>query len=368
MDAPYLARRPWEASGGKPESVIGAMAGVILDLQERYSPEVTYCAWEANGSVGSMLPWERQDAFASRRSIDPEYKSGRSPWPSELVDLISEFIPVLSQMGVTHVYSDDEADDALAALVTHCPSCGGEGIVQPPAWDHGTKCAHCDGSGSPDTPALIWSCDKDLLQLVSPGIAQIRDYRNSDREPITHENIIARTGLSPAGWTAFLALAGDATDGIKHPAGIGSKRAQGIIAAVPNILELLSAHYNCDRTAREIACRAVAQVNAPLMKWCDRLFDQADIAMRALQLVKLRPDSPLHVTPPAKDLEAAAAWFVTKGHTQIARRLEEARAPWDEEEDSRDPPGCGATFEDCDEHDGDCEGCPHAVSEETERP
>jgi 5'-3' exonuclease len=297
---------------------------VILDLQEKYHPEATYCCWEASGSVGHLFGWEEPDrALLGRRNIDPNYKAGRSPWPQELVDLVGEMMPVLSQMGVTHAWCDDEADDAIAALVTHCPRCAGEGKVLEPAEDHGGRCARCDGTGSPDLPALVWSADKDMLQLVRPGVSIIRDYRNSDKTPITRENIVERTGLTPEGWTAYLSLAGDASDGIKHPEKIGDKRARAIIRWCPDILAMVAEGRIND------AARLVAANDAALMKHIDRVFDQADVLDTAHKLVRLRPDSPLHFTPPTLARAESAAWYFRHDLPDIGRRLTEPpRDPW----------------------------------------
>ena len=52
---------------------------------------------------------------------------------------------------------------------------------------------------------------------------------------------------------------------------------------------------------------------------------------RSYQLVRLRPSSPLRVTPAATDREAAAAWFAARGHSYIARRLAVVKDAWDDE-------------------------------------
>lgn len=301
LDAPFCLRRPFEASGQKIDNCAGAAVGTILDLQERYQPEQTFCCWEASGSIGRAWGWDQEDdrSLLGRREIDAGYKAQRNPWPEDLVRLVDELMPVLGQIGVTNVCSEDEADDAIAALVK---------------------------SGSPDVPALIWSADHDLLQLIRPGVSLVRDYAGSDKTPITSENIVERTGMTAAQWSSYLALRGDPGDGVVGVPRIGDQRARAILAAVPDGIT--------PDSSREACLRAAAERDASIVKWVSWVFDHWEQFLTAWSLTQLRPDSPLRVTPPQPDREAAAAWFSVRGHAFIARRLASSGPDaWDDEEE-----------------------------------
>lgn len=312
IDAPYLFRRPFEATGKDPQKTIGAVGNAVLDLQDKFQPEVTYCCWEASGSVGRAFGWDRDDgqSYRSRRDICASYKAHREPWSPVLVDLVQEMIPILGQMGIVHVWCDDEADDAIAALV---------------AKERG--------------PHLIWSADKDLLQLVAPGVEMVRDYRGSDRTPITHETIVQRTGLTPAEWRIYLSLVGDQTDGIDGVPSIGELRARKIIRACPEVGDFLLCA--CDafvagqsyEAIHQSAMRAASTSAADSVRWIDHCFLHLKNFRDAYLLVQLRPGSPLHVHEEPKNQAAAAAWFASHDQEPVARRVAPLHLAWDDEEE-----------------------------------
>ena len=160
---------------------------------------------------------------------------------------------------------------------------------------------------------------------MRPGVAVVRDYKGSDREPITEATIVERTGLTAAQWTSYLALAGDQADGIPGVPRIGDKRARDILAAVPALITPSSDRKGC--------CLMAAEHDAPIVKWVSWVFDHWEKFLLSWALVQLRPESPLRITPPALDREAAAAWFSVRGHAHIARRLTVVHDAWDEDEE-----------------------------------
>lgn len=76
--------------------------------------------------------------------------------------------------------------------------------------------------------ALVVSTDRDLLQLVRPGIAVLVPGKQARMIGSTDE-VRDRIGVPPSGVTSFKALAGDASDNIPGLPGIGAKTASGLV-------------------------------------------------------------------------------------------------------------------------------------------
>ena len=299
VDGSYLVRRPFEANGI--EACVGASIGVLLELAEQSPGARKFVVWE--GPPGPRAA----RAAGSRQALDPRYKADRLPWDPELVALSTELREVYRWLGWAQAWCEDEADDAAAALVETEPS-----------------------------PILLWSADKDWLQLVRVGVDVQREFRGSLAGPVTLENIVERTGLTPAGWTAYLALAGDTSDKVAGVDGIGDKRARKILAACPGILLTLRAAHEEGRArlleARlALLCQA-GERDASIMRWVATVCDQVEDLLLAESLVTLRPESPLTVVDAALDLARAAEWCRARGSVGVGLKIENARLdpdPWD---------------------------------------
>jgi DNA polymerase-1 len=82
--------------------------------------------------------------------------------------------------------------------------------------------------GTRDQPAIIVSTDRDLLQLVRPGV-EVLTPGSSGIHARTAEDVRVRLGIAPEGVTTFKALAGDGSDNIPGVKGIGSKTAAQLV-------------------------------------------------------------------------------------------------------------------------------------------
>jgi DNA polymerase-1 len=76
--------------------------------------------------------------------------------------------------------------------------------------------------------AIIVSTDRDLLQLVRPGV-QVMTPANPPVLAADAQAVLARLGVPPGGIPTFKALAGDASDNIPGVAGVGSKTAATLV-------------------------------------------------------------------------------------------------------------------------------------------
>jgi DNA polymerase-1 len=149
-----------------------------------------------------------------RSEIYPEYKAHRPDPPEDLVlqmplfrRLVEAFRwPVLSIPGV-------EADDVIASLVTRAKERG---------WE-----------------VVIYSADKDLMQLVGDGVVMI-DSMN--QRVYTPDEVEKKFGVPPARVADFLALVGDTSDNIPGLAGVGDKTAARLLADYPSLDALIAAN------------------------------------------------------------------------------------------------------------------------------
>ncbi|NTU76646.1 MAG: DNA polymerase I, partial [Alphaproteobacteria bacterium] len=183
-----------------------------------------------------------------RNEIYPEYKAHRPPPPPELIPqfpLIREAtraygIPALEVLNY-------EADDLIAAYARE-------------AVEHGR-------------PVRIVSADKDLMQLVRPGVELFDPMK---AVPIGLKEVEAKFGVLPSKVIDVQALAGDSADGVPGVPGIGVKTAaqlileygdlETLLARVdeikqPKRRELLIAHAAAARMSKKLV---TLDENAPL--------------------------------------------------------------------------------------------------------
>ena len=146
-----------------------------------------------------------------RNDIYADYKANRSDPPEDLIPqfpLVREAtralgLPLLEMAGW-------EADDLIASLAKQ-------------ATEAGKSC-------------LIVSSDKDLMQLVRPGVSMLDPMKG---RPIGHEEVIEKFGVPPEQVVAVQALAGDSSDNVPGVPGIGIKTAAELIREYGSLEGLL---------------------------------------------------------------------------------------------------------------------------------
>ncbi|MGA9583417.1 MAG: DNA polymerase I [Allosphingosinicella sp.] len=183
-----------------------------------------------------------------RNRMYDQYKANRPPAPPELIpqfplirDATRAFsIPCIEEEGL-------EADDIIACYVKSAREQG---------WQ-----------------VTIVSSDKDLMQLIEPGIDMLDTMR--DRR-IGTDQVIEKFGVPPEKLGDVLALMGDSVDNIPGVPGVGPKTASKLINEYGNLDSVLAA--------------------APSMKpskMRDNLIEHEDKARLSRELVRLICDSPL---------------------------------------------------------------------------
>jgi DNA polymerase I len=187
-------------------------------------------------------------AKSFRNDMYDQYKAQRPPPPEDLVpqfpmirDATRAFsLPCLEEPGV-------EADDLIASY---------------------TKAALAQGWS-----VTIVSSDKDLMQLIEPGL-DLYDTMNNRR--LGAEHVVEKFGVGPDKLGDVLALMGDSVDNVPGVPGVGPKTASKLIIEHGDVEGVLAA--------------------APSMKpgkLRDNLIEHAEAARMSRELVKLKCDVPL---------------------------------------------------------------------------
>ncbi len=168
-----------------------------------------------------------------RSDIYPEYKAHRPPAPEELIpqfDLIREAtraysLPCLELEGF-------EADDLIATYARHAVEQGFD--------------------------VTIVSSDKDLMQLVGPGVRMMDPMKNKFIGP---DEVVDKFGVAPNRVVDVQALLGDSTDNVPGIKGIGEAPAAQLINEFGSLDELFEAAKDPEAvkamaTGKADACKA----------------------------------------------------------------------------------------------------------------
>jgi len=151
-----------------------------------------------------------------RRELYPAYKAHRPDPPPDLVPQFPLMRATVTAFGLTPIEQDRyEADDLIASYATQAQAKGAD--------------------------VLIISADKDLMQLVGPGVAMF-DPASGDREErrIGPAEVVDYFGLGADKVVDIQALAGDSTDNVPGAPGIGVKTAAQLIGEYGDLDTLLA--------------------------------------------------------------------------------------------------------------------------------
>jgi len=128
-----------------------------------------------------------------RNRLYEAYKAHRPEAPPELVPQFALIREATRAFGLSCIELDDwEADDLIAAYAKAAVEAGGE--------------------------AVIVSSDKDLMQLIRPGVEMLDPMKNV---PIGLAEVEAKFGVTPDKVIEVQALIGDSSDNVPGVPGIG---------------------------------------------------------------------------------------------------------------------------------------------------
>ncbi len=220
-------------------------------------------------------------AITFRNDMYPLYKAQRPPPPADLIPQFPLIRDAVRAFGVPCIEQDGvEADDIIASYAL---------------------AALRDGFD-----VSIVSSDKDLMQLVQPGLDLYDTMKNCR---INEAEVVAKFGVPPGQVGEVLALMGDSVDNVPGVRGIGPKGAAELIQTFGTVDALLS---------------RLDEVKRPKLR--DMLTEHADNARLSRELVRLKDDLPLHDPLDALTLkdppkEPLAAFLAHHGFRALLAKL-----------------------------------------------
>jgi DNA polymerase-1 len=212
-----------------------------------------------------------------RNDIYPEYKQNRTDPPDELV-------PQFSLVR--------DATEAMSLPVTELPGFEADDLIASYA-----KMAHESG-----TDCLIVSSDKDLMQLVRPGVTMLDPMK---QRRISDAEVVEKFGVLPNRVVDVQSLAGDSTDNVPGVPGIGIKTAAELINQFGDLDSLLAGAETIKQPKRR-----------------QNLVNFAEQARISRELVRLKDDVPLDnniasLVRPHRDMDRLSAFLLGQGFNSL---------------------------------------------------
>lgn len=216
-----------------------------------------------------------------RSELYPQYKAHRPEPPEDLRPQFSLIREATQAFGVPGIELPGwEADDLIASYATAIRAAGGT--------------------------CTIVSSDKDLMQLVGPGVCMLDPIRQT---PIGPAEVEVKFGVPPEKVVDVQALMGDPTDNVPGVPGIGPKTASALVNEFGTLEAVLDAAPDMKKSKRR-----------------DMLVEHAQAARLSLQLVTLARDVPLPVpleelVTRDPDLTILAEWLSRMGFRSLLSRM-----------------------------------------------
>ncbi|MSO98409.1 MAG: DNA polymerase I [Rhodospirillaceae bacterium] len=185
-----------------------------------------------------------------RNEIYKEYKAHRPPAPDELIPQFEIIRDATRAFNVPAIDMEGfEADDLIATYAKQAAAAG--------------------------IDVVVISADKDLMQLVRPGVAMHDPMKNRNIGPA---EVMEKFGVPPNKVIDVQSLAGDSSDNVPGVPGIGIKTAAELINQYGDLDTLLA---------------KAGEIKQPKRR--ENLLAYADLARISRQLVTLKDDVPLTV-------------------------------------------------------------------------
>lgn len=275
----YHALPPMNRPDGTPiNAVFGFCRMLVADLLD--NPEIDHIAMILD--AGSVT---------FRNQIYDKYKANRPDPPEDLIPQFPLIREAARAFNVTVCELEGyEADDLIATYARMAVEAGGT--------------------------CTIVSSDKDLMQLVRPGVELMDPIKKIKLGP---EAVFEKFGVTPDKVVDVQALAGDSTDNVPGAPGIGIKTAAQLINEYGSLEALL------ERTQ---------EIKQPKRR--ESLQNNAELIRISKQLVTLRDDVPTPAEPEAfdkrkPDPNVLLPWLEQQGFRTLLQRftseLGEASAP-----------------------------------------
>ncbi len=276
----FFALPPLTGPSGLPTNAVYGFTTMLVKLLADAKPDYVAVVFDAPGGT-------------FRDGLYADYKVHRPAAPSDLRAQIPWIHRVVSALRVHELTLPGvEADDVIASLIAQ--------------------------QSAPGLECIVVTSDKDLMQLVGPGVRLWDTMRDRWTDAAAVE---ARFGVPPERVVDVMALMGDSIDNIPGVTGIGEKTAIALIQAFGNLESVLGDLAGVERLASLRGAKKIAE----------RLRTEADTARLSRTLASVRRDVPLactladlRVAPP--DMTAVRALFTELGFQKLLSQLG-AQAP-----------------------------------------
>ncbi|WP_112197358.1 DNA polymerase I [Rahnella sp. NRRL B-41462] len=240
----YHAFPPLTNSAGEPTGAMYGVLNMLRSLLLQYTPSHVAVVFDAKGKT-------------FRDELFEQYKSHRPPMPDDLRSQIEPLHQMVKAMGLPLlVVSGVEADDVIGTLALEAELAG-----------------HA---------VLISTGDKDMAQLVTPGVTLINTMNNAILGP---DEVVEKYGVPPSLIIDFLALMGDSSDNIPGVPGVGEKTAQALLQGIGGLDAL---YADLDKVST-LSFRGAKTMAA-------KLADNKDVAYLSYQLATIKTDVKLDLT------------------------------------------------------------------------
>ena len=240
----YHAFPPLTNSAGEPTGAMYGVLNMLRSLLLQYTPSHVAVVFDAKGKT-------------FRDELFDQYKSHRPPMPDDLRAQIEPLHQMVKAMGLPLlVVSGVEADDVIGTLALEAEKAG-----------------HA---------VLISTGDKDMAQLVTPGVTLINTMNNAILGP---DEVVEKYGVPPELIIDFLALMGDSSDNIPGVPGVGEKTAQALLQGIGGLDAL---YADLDKIAT-LSFRGAKTMGA-------KLGENKEVAYLSYQLATIKTDVELDIT------------------------------------------------------------------------
>ena len=243
----FYGIRELSRSDGFPTNMIHGWVRSFWRLEDDFSPDEIWVFFDRGGCP-------------QRESILPEYKANRGSPPEGFSEQLEYVKQLTGAMGYGWAEKEGlEADDLIA-----------------------TKTKELKGGG---TEVTIVSSDKDLAQLVSPGVRQLLPPPTANPRigwrMLDEEGVNEKFGVSPTSILDYLAIIGDQSDNIPGLSGVGPKTAVKWIQQYGDMENLIA---NAGRLTPK--------------RFCSVVYERREDLRRNLELIRLISDAEHSETVP----------------------------------------------------------------------
>lgn len=279
----FITNPLFDKDGNNISAIYGFFNTLFMVIR-KYNPSYLVVALDSKGPT-------------FRHEMYKEYKANRDDAPQDLKNQIPIIIDLLSKINIpTIMKSGLEADDIIAYL--------------------------CENAVKENLRAIMFTADKDLLQLVNSNVFSLRppkkgqkEYRLFGESEVEEEFLIRADQIID-----YLSLIGDKSDNVPGVKGIGAKGAVNLLTKYKTLENI---YNNLDKLSKGVKNKLIESKEMAFLskelvtlKIDDSLFDKFDVEDFNLEKMYLENIMPYFDHIKSKSLIAAAKKIMSKEEIQ----------------------------------------------------